>query len=1365
VVPACLSLLGAPLAASTPWDEAPAFTATAAELLQASRELPIQARHAVQELLEDSRVTLDEAGRRTTVYRYVFRLDRESALEGWGTVKADYATWLEDKPQIRARVITPDGQEHLLDPATIGEFSPEQNSPELFTDRRQLRAPLPKLTKGALAEVEIITRDHRPFSRAGAQGSCSLWQAVPVLRTRFTLDVPAAAPLQWKLKGLQGIQARPQLVAGRRLLSLDLGPSQPGRKEEPNQAPDQNPHPAVLYSTTPTWAAAAAEYADIVETQLKGASLQAWVKQALGSASGRMEVIQRLVARVHKEVRYTGLEFGEASVVPRAPGDTLKRGYGDCKDKAALLVAVLREAGVPAQLALLRAGSRWDVEAALPGLAAFDHAIVYVPGPPELWIDPTVPTAAVGELPAGDLQRRALVIGAASPGLLTTPGTSPEANLNRETKEVFLAEDGPGRILETTEATGPSGVYLRGQYAGVDPLRTRESLKGYAERAFKAKDLGRLEYLDPEDLTRPFRLVLEAGKAGIASTGPADAAVALNAWPLVNSLNEALKAVKDEDPEEDEAAGAPASPKADPPRRTDLQLWAPYALEARWIIHPPVGYANDTLPGNQILTFGPATLSLSYQSGADGLVEAAYRLACPKRRWSPAEVDQGRAALKAFGESKIPMVVFQQVGEARLGAGQVREALAEFRALQAAAPGKADPLIRMARAQLAAGLAETARTSLEQAIRLDPNSSVAFQVLGWVLQHDWLGRQFRPGWDRAGALAAYRKAVALDPKNRFARQNLAVLLEHSDEGERYLAGPDLQEAIGLYQALLAEEKSDGIQDNLMVALARQGRLAEAQEVARQREASPRRQAWLVGLEACLKGLEPALALGRILCPDLATRRTTYLGAADVAVNFRKYAEAAALLNEGASGSADLGQIKARAENLAKVHQYPGGKLDLKDPANVVRAMLLTLGERHLTRDRLKSFVAEGVLTPAQVRKADREQRKVRLEGSRQGWSVPLMVDLSLSLCDIAVDGDEHKGYLVRFQRQGQNPSATWVARLGDSCRLVGDQFYDLARQALWSARHGDLPQARAMLDLLVEASLKPDPSDPLSGNVIRPLWAKGRQGSAGEIQLAASCLLALDKDEPEPEAMAAVLAAMKTELPPAILYTVLNCAAMGAGARKDLATQDEASARLLALLPDSLIAKNGRLDYLGNGQHWQEALAAVDALIARYPDEAYLPTRKLFYLSRLARWAEVETLMAERIARGQARPSDYNTLAWSRVVRGKLDAQAVDYARRAILGTGASSSAAHHTLATVLAEAGRTAEALDFLLKAVALRDEGKPTGAEWYVLGRIAEQLQETAAAAAYYRRVALDPGEPGGGEDSVAALARRRLAVLAKD
>ena len=106
---------------------------------------------------------------------------------------------------------------------------------------------------------------------------------------------------------------------------------------------------------------------------------------------------------------------------PSSPLATLRRGAGDGKDLAVVLAAALRAEGIPAHVALLRPGTGRDIEPTLPGMGMFSHAIVYVPGEPPLWIDPTDRWARPGELPLLDQGRRALVAAAETEDLVETP--------------------------------------------------------------------------------------------------------------------------------------------------------------------------------------------------------------------------------------------------------------------------------------------------------------------------------------------------------------------------------------------------------------------------------------------------------------------------------------------------------------------------------------------------------------------------------------------------------------------------------------------------------------------------------------------------------------------------------------------------------------------------------------------------------------------------------------------------------------------------------------------------------------------------------------------------------------------------------
>ena len=61
----------------------------------------------------------------------------------------------------------------------------------------------------------------------------------------------------------------------------------------------------------------------------------------LRSARTSHEIPANLTRLLRAErVRYTGVEFGQAAIVPTEPREVISRHYGDCKDKATLLVAL-----------------------------------------------------------------------------------------------------------------------------------------------------------------------------------------------------------------------------------------------------------------------------------------------------------------------------------------------------------------------------------------------------------------------------------------------------------------------------------------------------------------------------------------------------------------------------------------------------------------------------------------------------------------------------------------------------------------------------------------------------------------------------------------------------------------------------------------------------------------------------------------------------------------------------------------------------------------------------------------------------------------------------------------------------------------
>ena len=93
---------------------------------------------------------------------------------------------------------------------------------------------------------------------------------------------------------------------------------------------------------------------------------------------------------VQQEVRYFGTENGVNSHQPATAETVLRQRFGDCKDKAALLVSLLRALGVESQASLVSLAHRNQVLHRLPSPLAFDHAIVRTSIEGEtLWLDAT----------------------------------------------------------------------------------------------------------------------------------------------------------------------------------------------------------------------------------------------------------------------------------------------------------------------------------------------------------------------------------------------------------------------------------------------------------------------------------------------------------------------------------------------------------------------------------------------------------------------------------------------------------------------------------------------------------------------------------------------------------------------------------------------------------------------------------------------------------------------------------------------------------------------------------------------------------------------------------------------------------------
>lgn len=1359
-----LVLIAVPASAQQPWD-GPAFSGDPAAILKAASAVPVANDVSVVVLLRQHRFDFDESGRRIYTRRMLYRVVTPAGAENWADVGLDFSPWYEQRPSIRARVITSDGAVHSLDPATLGEAPVQDESEQIYSDRRVLRGPLPAIAPGAVVEEEVQVGETAPLLAAGVVHEVHFSFSVPVVRSLVEVSYPASLSLRYEAQLLPSLQVKKQEKDGRVLLTMEVGSMDPVDQAEPFMPGDVPAYPKIVFATGRSWQEVAESYGKLVDPQLAGADLAGLVATVTKGKKTRQEIVAAIVDRLHQDVRYTGVEYAEAAIIPRSPKETLQRRYGDCKDKAGLLIAMLRQAGVPAHFALLSTGPGQDVPPGLPGIGSFDHAIVYAPGSPDYWIDATADGWRLGDLPTSDQGRMALIIAPGTMDLKRIPDAPSTANRFIETRVITLAETGPSHISESTEAFGSIEGYYRAYYAERSQEDTRKGLEEYVKSTYLAESLEKFEHSPARDFSQPFRLRLEAGKASRGQTSPVDAAVRISGWSLVNRLPDFITQSDDEKLSEKE--------KEKQRRKHDMELPEPYSGEIRARVVPPPGFRPLSVPENTVTPVGPARLVQEFSTEKDGTVNVVLRFDTGKRRFTASEVEAMKADVRKFAQSDMLAITYEQVGRAHLAAGKVKEALTEFQQLAVLHPKEALHRTQVADALLAAGIGDAARQEARRAIELEPGSVAAHRSLAWILQHDLVGRRFEKGWDQAGAEASYRKAIALDKDDVLARVNLAILLEHNAYGDRYAKGSRLSDAVHEYEAVkdkLAE--ISGVEENLPIALLRAERYADLRALLRTMPSTATRRALSVAALATLEGPPTALQEARKLITDEKGRAALLVNAGDMLMRVRRYAEAAELLAAGAPGSDNPAAQMARVDLIRRTRRYQEIPLPPDDPRSVVRQFMASIFNPPVDESIFRLISRHALPESGRdedLKKLRQSVRQLRPGTTREGMSMSLIADLVLSVMQLSTEGSDTTGYRIRTQAPGSASMVFYVVRedgqyrilggVGRSTESDGGEEADLGLGILHAIAEGNLEQARHWLDWLREEQPPGGGEDPLSGYLLPRFWERGRSADRAALEYGAAALLAgsdwaqkaipiLERGRSNAQSdaektsfdLALARSYAKLEKPEALLPV---------------------AQRLLQTAPKSAVAFRLAQEALQSTQRWTEAETLAQDRLRLLPDDVNALRALVEAGMRQGQLAKVEQHHARLVEVGKAEALDYNQLAWASLVSGTAGPAAIEAAERGALLSQNKRASVVHTLACLYAEAGRGSEARERLLHFMELEGLEEPDSAAWFGFGRIAEQYGMRDAAVAAYRRVE-PPKRKAQIPSSSWTLAQRRLKIL---
>ncbi|MBI5498892.1 MAG: DUF3857 domain-containing transglutaminase family protein [Deltaproteobacteria bacterium] len=339
----------------------------------------------------------------------------------------------------------------------------------------------------------------------------------PVLEKSYAVDTPRDKPLQFETYGPPvSVSSTFDEQTNHYVFRAEDLPPLP---EEPGAPWMTDYLPKVVMATVPDWREKSRWFFQANEGQFAAdddvRAAAERLTAGLGTDEERVAALNRWVAM---NVRYRGLSVGrEEGYTMHAGTMTLEQLAGVCKDKAGMLVTLLRAIGLEAYPAMTMAGSRVE---RIPA-DQFNHAVVawrLADGSFRM-VDPTWAPFSRDLWSRAESVQHYLIGTAEGEDLALTPYEGPEQNGLTVRGESRLDADGNLESSVTIEPLGALEDRLRRMLGRSSVLETRHQLEEIAVRLAPAAQLADYGFVDPFDIDTPFMMRLEYSADGHAAAG------------------------------------------------------------------------------------------------------------------------------------------------------------------------------------------------------------------------------------------------------------------------------------------------------------------------------------------------------------------------------------------------------------------------------------------------------------------------------------------------------------------------------------------------------------------------------------------------------------------------------------------------------------------------------------------------------------------------------------------------------------------------------------------------------------------------------------------------------------------------------
>ncbi len=361
---------------------------------------------------------------------------------------------------------------------------------------------------GSTMELQL-RENHEPAVDGSYSGIEHMGAMDPVFAASFTIRYPegAQAPSSVGYTGDLGPTTIME-VAEPGEISYSVY-NVPALVAEEHMPPATELYPTVIYSSYTSWDQPAAffagEFFPHVETGGEIASRVAGLTLGLSSSEHKARA---LFLDVATEVRNVHMPLGLGGYTPNDAGQVLENKYADTRDKAVLLISMLRAAGIDAYPALVGGMPDARFTESVPTLKQFTRILVALPDDGSYrFLDPFLDDVSYGFVRWGRGNTALVVRDDGSGELVQVPGFRAAENLALKNMVVTIDGDGSAEIRASCELEGYFDRKARRDLKDATPSEKQKLFDSAASVVSAGATSTGYSHSDVTDLTEPVRVV------------------------------------------------------------------------------------------------------------------------------------------------------------------------------------------------------------------------------------------------------------------------------------------------------------------------------------------------------------------------------------------------------------------------------------------------------------------------------------------------------------------------------------------------------------------------------------------------------------------------------------------------------------------------------------------------------------------------------------------------------------------------------------------------------------------------------------------------------------------------------------------